>query len=101
MFPNADTDRHVFLTQKGNSFTVTPLWIRFHLAIYRALQKRLWLHRLRTIWSDAYLDAHPGDYEGAAAMLNNSPNMVRQRYRRFRREQHLQKAVDFNAQVFM
>ena len=101
MFPNADTDRHVFLRQKGNPFTVPPFCTRFHLAIYHALQKRIWLHLLQTIWSDTYLDAHPGNYEGAAAMLNNSPNMVHQRYRRFRRDQHLQKAVDFNAQVFM
>jgi hypothetical protein len=99
-FPHADTDRHVFLTQVGRPFSAMSLWMRFHLAIYRTLKKRIWPHLLRTIWADAYIDTHPGDYEGAAAMLNNSPDMVRQRYRRFRREQHLQKAIDFNAQVF-
>jgi hypothetical protein len=70
------------------------------LAIYQATHKRIWPHLLRTIWADAYLDAHPGDWEGAAAMLTNTPAMVQARYRRFRREQHLQKAIAFNAKLF-
>jgi hypothetical protein len=43
---------------------------------------------------------HPGDFEGTAATLNNTPQMVQARYRRFRREQHLRKAMDFNAKLF-
>jgi hypothetical protein len=99
-FPQANTSPYVFLTEQGRQFSQGSVWSRFRMAVYQATRKRIWPHLLRHIWSDAYLDAHPGDYEGAAAMLNNSPDMVRARYRRFRREQHLQKAVDFNAAMF-
>jgi hypothetical protein len=99
-FPNAETDTTVFLSKRGYPLTQGNIWYRFRIAIYQALRKRIWPHLLRTIWSDAYVDAHPGDYEGAAAMLNNSPAMVQAKYRRFRREQHLQKAIDFNAELF-
>jgi hypothetical protein len=54
----------------------------------------------RTLWCDAYIDAHPGDWEGAAAMLNDTPQTIQSWYRQFRVEQHLKKAVDFNAQLF-
>jgi integrase len=99
-FPNAAKDPHLFLTVKGLPISSGAIWSRFRIAIYQATKKRIWPHLLRQIWSDAYLDKHPGDYEGVAAMLNNTPEMVQKSYRRFRREQHLQKAVDFNAELF-
>jgi integrase len=99
-FPRADADRHLFLSEQGDPLSGGAAWNRFRLAIYQALHKRIWPHLLRKLWADAYLDAHPGDFEGAAAMLNNTPQMVQARYRHFRREQHLRKAVDFNAKLF-
>jgi hypothetical protein len=98
--PHADTAAHVFLTAQGQPFSQGAVWSRFRLAIYQATHKRIWPHLLRTIWADAYLDMHPGDWEGAAAMLTNTPQMVQMRYRRFRREQHLQKAINFNVKLF-
>jgi hypothetical protein len=99
-FPNAATSSYLFLNADGGPFTQDGIWERFSVAIYQSLQKRIWPHLVRTIWADAYLDAHPGDWEGAAAMLNNTPAMVMKKYRRFRREQHLQKALGFNTRVF-
>jgi hypothetical protein len=99
-FPNASTSPYLFLNAEGRPFTQDGIWERFSVAIYQSTQKRIWPHLVRTIWADAYLDAHPGDWEGAAAMLNNTPQMVMKSYRRFRREQHLQKALDFNVKLF-
>jgi integrase len=100
VFPNAEDLPHVFLTEQGRPFSQGVAWSRLSIAVYKALRKRLFPHLLRKIWTDAYMDAHPGDYEGAAAMLANTPQMVQAKYRRFRREQHLRKAVDFNAKIF-
>ena len=33
-------------------------------------------------------------------MLNDTPQTIQSWYRQFRAEQHLKKAVDFNAQLF-
>ena len=99
-FPNAATDPHLWLTEQGQPLSGQAVWARFRIAVYQALKKRIWPHLLRNIWSDAYIDAHPGDYEGVASMLNNTPQMVQARYRRFRREQHLQDAIAFNAKLF-
>jgi hypothetical protein len=99
-FPNASTLTELFLNSEGRPFTQDGIWERFRIAIFQSTRKRIWPHLVRTIWTDAYLDTHPGDWEGAAAMLNNSPLMVAHKYRRFRREQHLQKGLDFNAKIF-
>jgi integrase len=99
-FPHADTHPHLWISEQGQPLSGQAVWERFRIAVYQALKKRIWPHLLRNIWSDAYLDANPGDWEGAASMLNNTPQMVQARYRRFRREQHLRKAIDFNAKLF-
>jgi hypothetical protein len=67
---------------------------------FEKLGKHIYPHLFRTLWTDAYLDAHPGDYEGAAAMLNDTPATVERMYRQFRVEQHLKHATEFNAQLF-
>jgi hypothetical protein len=99
-FPHAESNPHLFLTERGLQMSSGAIWARFRMAIYQATEKVIWPHLLRKIWADSYLDTHPGDYEGVAAMLNNTPEMVQKSYRRFRREQHLQKAIDFNAELF-
>jgi hypothetical protein len=98
--PHANTDASLWLSEQGNQLSGSAVWARFRLAIYQATRRRIWPHLLRNIWADHWIDEHPGDFETAAAMLNNTPEMVRLRYRRFRREQHLQKAIAFNAKLF-
>ena len=99
-FPNSATSPIVFLNRHGLPLTTVALNIRISLEGARFLQKHLYPHLFRTLWCDAYLDAHPGDWEGAAAMLNDTPETVQAWYRQFRVEQHLKKATDFNAQLF-
>ena len=98
--PNSATSRLVFLTGDGNPLHRSGLAVNVKLACYRLLGKHIYPHLFRTLWCDAYLDAHPGDWEGAAAMLNDTPETVRGWYRQFRVQQHLKKGIDFNAQLF-
>jgi hypothetical protein len=98
--PGADHKPQVFLSQRGNVMHAQGLTRRLQLAVYAISGKRVWPHLFRTTWADHFIDRHPGEYETVAAILNNTPQMVMERYRRFRREQHLQKALDFNAKLF-
>jgi hypothetical protein len=99
-FPNSSTSPLVFLSSYGNPMNHSTLDDRIRLDCYRLLGKHVYPHLFRTLWCDAYLDAHPGDWEGAAAMLNNTPQTIQGWYRQFRVEQHLKSAVDFNAKLF-
>jgi integrase len=90
----------VFLTTRGQPLNSNEVWTRIAGLCFEALGKHLYPHIFRTLWTDAYLDAHPGDYEGAAAMLNDTPATVEGWYRQFRVERHLRKGIDFNAQLF-
>lgn len=98
--PNSATNPVVFLGGKGNPLTGLILRNRISLECYRLLQKHVYPHLFRTLWCDAYLDRYPGDWEGAAAMLNDTPQTIQSWYRQFRVEQHLKKAIDFNARLF-
>ena len=92
--------RIVFPTSSGAMITRRWFWRRIAVHCWARLHKHVFPHLFRTLWCDAYLDAHPGDFEGAAAMLNDTVETVQSWYRQFRVEQHLKKATDFNAQLF-
>jgi hypothetical protein len=100
-FPQSESSAIVFLTRGGRAMGRGDL-VRDRIApdCFRLLGKHIYPHLFRTLWCDAYLDAHPGDWEGAAAMLNDTPQTVQSWYRQFRVEQHLKKAVDFNVKLF-
>jgi hypothetical protein len=90
----------VFPTRNGKMITRKWFWRRIAVPCWGRLRKHVFPHLLRTLWCDAYLDAHPGDFEGAAAMLNDTVETVQSWYRQFRVEQQLKKATDFNAALF-
>jgi integrase len=98
--PNSAMSPLVFPTERGRQLTESLLGWRITLHCYRLTGKHVFPHLFRTLWCDAYLDAHPGDFEGAAAMLNDRPQTVQGWYRQFRVEQQLKKAIDFNAFTF-
>jgi integrase len=90
----------VFPAMGGRKLEPSSFGHRITFACYDRLKKHVYPHLFRTLWCDAYLDANPGDWEGAAAMLNDTPQTVQGWYRQFRVEQQLKKAVNFNAQLF-
>jgi hypothetical protein len=90
----------VFPTCRGRMISDSAFWERIALNCWARLHKHVFPHLFRTLWCDAYLDAHPGDFEGAAAMLNDTEQTVRNMYRQFRAQQQLKKGTDFNAQLF-
>jgi integrase len=49
-------------------------------------------HSFRHILATAYLMEHPGDYEGAASILNNSPDVVKKNYGHLTQADHLRRA---------
>jgi hypothetical protein len=99
-FPDAKSSRTVFLSYKGKRAPTQHFRETIRVACWQHLRKRISPHLFRTIWTDAYLDAHPGDFEGAAAMLNDKPETVAGWYRQFRVAKHLAKAEDFTAKLF-
>ena len=94
------TSTLVFPTSHGTQLDRTAFWRRIAPPCWDRLNKHVFPHLFRTLWCDAYIDAHPGDFEGAAAMLNDTEATVRGWYRQFRVEQQLKKGTDFNAQLF-
>jgi hypothetical protein len=48
-FPNADTDRHVFLSERGNPFNAITLRTLLSDRVFYYTQKRLYPHLLRTL----------------------------------------------------
>lgn len=94
------TSNLVFPTQHGKKISRSEFWRRIAIPCWDRLHKHVYPHLFRMLWCDAYLDAHPGDFEGAAAMLNDTEATVRSWYRQFRVEQQLKKGTDFNAQLF-
>jgi hypothetical protein len=100
MILGSTASEYVFPTQFGTTIQHSDFWRRIVLTCWARLHKHVFPHLFRTLWCDAYLDANPGDYEGAAAMLNDKPETVRAWYRQFRVEQHLKNAINFNAQLF-
>ena len=90
----------VFPSAHGKQLTIAGLHKRLVGPCFAKLGKHVYPHLVRTLWTDAYLDANPGDFEGAVAMLNDTTETVQSMYRQFRVEQHLKKATDFNAKLF-
>jgi hypothetical protein len=100
LHPQHPNCQWVFPNHHGGQLCSMALRDRIVGPCFEKLRKHVYPHLIRTIWCDAYLDAHPGDYEGAAAMLNNTPQTVEGWYRSFRVEKHLKHAQDFNAKLF-
>ena len=99
LLPNANTDRHVFLTQRGRPFEQATLRLLLASIVYQHLGKRLYPHLLRTLWVDQYLLSTDGDISTAAFWLNDTPQTVLKRYHELRGEEHSQKALNFNQRL--
>jgi site-specific recombinase XerD len=95
IFPNAETDAHVFLTQRGRPFTAMTLRQLLSDTVYFYTRKRLYPHLLRTLWVDQYL-LSTGDVSTAAFWLNDNVITVLKRYHELRGEDHTVKAFAFN-----
>lgn len=53
---------------------------------------RIGTNAFRHILATAYLKEHPGDYEGAASILNNSPDVIKENYGHVKQADHLRRA---------
>ena len=79
--PNAETSLLLFRTKRGNPYTSGALRTELStLVLRRSNNKRFYPHLIRTIWATEYLTNNPGDYDGAAAMLGDTVQMVLKRY---------------------
>jgi hypothetical protein len=79
--PNTETSPLLFRSKYGNPYNASTLRHElFSLVFRRSDKKRFYPHLIRTIWATEYLTANPGDYEGAAAMLGDTVQMVLKSY---------------------
>jgi Phage integrase family len=97
--PNADRDPHVFLGQTGAPLTQRTIWYRFSSTVFAYLNKRMYPHLLRTMWTDTYLLNSGGDIDTAAYMLNDNPTTVLKYYHELRADQQVLKAYAFNEAI--
>jgi hypothetical protein len=85
--PNADRDRHVFLSKQGKPFTDTVLRNRLRINVYRYTKKHLFTHLLRTIFTRNHLTASV-DINSVAYGLGDTPAMVLRAYNELQAEKH-------------
>jgi site-specific recombinase XerC len=85
--PNADRDRHVFLSKTGRPFTDTVLRNRLRINVYRYTKKHLFTHLLRTIFTRNHLTAGV-DINSVAYGLGDTPAMVLRAYNELQAERH-------------
>jgi hypothetical protein len=89
--PNADRDRHVFLSKTGRPFTDTTLRNRLRINVYRYTKKHLYTHLLRTIFTSETLSAGE-DINTVAYGLNDTPTTVLRAYNELNPAKH-QRAI--------
>lgn len=78
--PQTETSSLLFRTWYGNPFTGLTIHRELAEMVLRCSNKRFYPHLIRTIWATEYLTDNPGDYDGAAALLGDTVQMVLKRY---------------------
>ena len=78
--PQTETSLLLFRTSHGNPYTEKSIHLELATLVLRRSNKRFYPHLIRTIWATEYLTNNPGDYDGAAAMLGDTVQMVLKRY---------------------
>ena len=73
--------RHIFLTQYGMPYNTNSLrWTTSNI-VHRYTGQKWHPYIVRTVWATEWIrDKNPGDFFGAALMLNDTPQMVIDRY---------------------
>jgi len=79
LLPNAETDRHLWLTKGGRPYTAGVLYTELRAAVDRRLERHFYPHLIRTVWATEYIAA-TGDFTTAAYMLNDSVATVLRRH---------------------
>lgn len=78
--PHTETSPLLFRTKFGNPFTAVTLRVELYNLVLRRSNKRFYPHLIRTIWATEFLTNNPGDYDGAAALLGDTVQVVLNRY---------------------
>jgi site-specific recombinase XerD len=99
VLPNADSDPHLFLTNRGRPLSPACIWSRVSTTVFAHLGKYVYPHLFRTMWTDMYLLSSGGDVDTAAYMLNDTPAMVLKHYHELRADQQVVKAYAFNEAI--
>jgi hypothetical protein len=97
-FLQADTSPLVFPNRQGTKQTHMGWYLRISQTIYLHLRKRMFPHLARSLWIDPWL-LSGGDVGTGAYMLNNSVQVVHQRYLELRGQIHVEKAYAFNQAI--
>ena len=87
LIPNAATDDHVFLTERGGRLSKAALLWRLRVHTYRFTSKRLYTHLLRSLFSSHHL-SHGVDINSVAYALNDTPKTVLTAYNQLHAEKH-------------
>jgi hypothetical protein len=78
--PQIETSPLLFRTSFGNPYIADTIHHELAALVLRRSNKRFYPHLIRTIWATEFLTNNPGDYDGAAAMLGDTVQVVLKRY---------------------
>jgi integrase len=97
--PGATASKFLFLTNTGRPFTDRTLHRELAETVAMHTGQRFYPHLIRTIWATEYLKNREtyGDFQGAATMLGDTPQMVMAAYNDVLEEEQHAKAKDFLA----
>jgi len=77
--PQTETSPLLFRTHHGNPYNAQAVRQELSAVVLRRSNKLFYPHLIRTIWASEYI-SKTNDYEGAAALLGDTVQMVLKRY---------------------
>jgi hypothetical protein len=92
--PQTEISPFLFRTRYGNFFTAHTLRLELYNLVLRRSNKRFYTHLIRTIWASEYI-SKTNDYEGAAALLGDTVQMVLKRYHELQEKKAHARASQF------
>jgi hypothetical protein len=98
--PNANRDRHVFLSRWGTPLTTEALRTRLQIHCHRYTGKRLYTHLLRSLFTRIHLSAGL-DLNSVAYALNDHPMTVLKAYNELVAEKHRPAIAEANRRALV